>query len=171
MEKAIRLAWNTLREFFRFAKPYWPVLAGLIVVYLLALLLRRRKVSVATVSNAVALDYFFRQGYEVEELIYQGRLGAECVLSRQGIRVYIQIKWWRKPIDQGTVLAVKESRYRLGCELAIIISKEGFTRRARRLGLEAGIWLWPFSRLELEMERLEEGICQGIEAAAATKSR
>lgn len=171
MEKALKLAWHTLKEFVRFASPYWPVLAGLVLVYLAAMLLHRRKVSIVPGSNAAALDYFFCQGYEVEEVLYQGRMGAEYILSRLGARTYVHIKWWRKPINDRPVIALSEARSRLNCEFAILVSQEGFTRRARRLALETCVWLWQFNRLEAELERLADGIPEGMKTAAAAKTR
>jgi len=171
MEKVLELAGKTLSEFVRFAAPYWPVLAGLVLVYLIAMLLRRRKVQTPPGSNAAALDYFFCQGYEVEAVLYQGRMGAEYILSRLGARTYLHIKWWRKPINERPVIAVGEARSRLNCEFAILVSKEGFTRKARRLALETGVWLWQFNRLEAELERLAHGIPEGMRTAAAAKTR
>lgn len=169
--ETLKLAWHTLNEFVRFASPYWPVLAGLVLVYLTAKLLRRGKVQTAPGSNAAALDYFFCQGYEVEEILYQGRMGAEYILSRLGARTCVHIKWWRKPINERPVIALSEARSRLNCEFAILISKEGFTRKARRLALETGVWLWRFNRLEVELERLADGIPEGMKTAAAAKTR
>lgn len=171
MERALKLAGDTLREFVRFASPYWPVLAVLIAVYLAAIILRRRKAPSAPGSNAAVLDYFFRQGYEVEKVLFQGRMGAEYTLSRLGAKTYLHIKWWRKPIDERSVMAVSEAMSRMNCEFAILVSKEGFTRRARRLAIDLGVWLWRFNRVESELERLADGIPEGMKTAAATKTR
>jgi hypothetical protein len=171
MEKALKLAGDTLLEFIRFASPYWPVLAALFFVYLIAILLRRRKVTFSPGSNSAVLDYFFRQGYEVEKVLFQGRMGAEYILSRLGAKTYLHIKWWRKPIDERSVQAVSEAKSRMNCEFAILVSKEGFTRRARRWAIDIGVWLWRFNRVESELERLADGIPEGMKAAAATKTR
>lgn len=171
MERALELAGDTLLEFIRFASPYWPLLAVLIAVYLAAIFLRRRNTSSSPGSNAAVLDYFFRQGYEVEKVLFQGRMGGEYTLSRLGAKTYLHIKWWRKPVDERTVLAVSEAKTRMGCEFAILVCKEGYTRRARRLAIEIGVWLWRFHRVESELERLADGIPEGMKAAAAAKNR
>jgi hypothetical protein len=171
MEKVLELAGKTLSEFVRFAAPYWPVLAGLVLVYLIAMLLRRRKVQTAPGSNAAVLDYFFCQGYVVKEVLFQGRMSAEYILSRLGCRTCVHIKWLSKAVNERPVIAVNEARNRLNCEFAILVSKEGFTRKARRLALETGVWLWQFNRLEAELERFADGIPEEMKTAAAAKTR
>lgn len=166
----VKLAWQILREFARVAAPYWPLLAGLILVYTAAFLLRRKKTVLPAESNAAALDLFFRHGYQVAEVVYQGRLGAEYVLSRMGAKTCLQIKWQRKPVPERAIESLRESRASRGCAFALMVSARGFSRGARVTSRSAGIWLWAYHNLEAELERLTEGIPEGMKIAAAAKS-
>jgi hypothetical protein len=151
MLEQLEFAWRLLGEFARFVSPYWPALALLILVYLAAFLLRRRPAPLPE-DNSAALDYFFRRGYQLEEILFQGRRGGEYILSRLGARVCLHLKWWKKALGEKPVLALAGAKNRNTCEFAILVAGEGFSRRARRLAQELGVWLIPYHRLENELE-------------------
>lgn len=169
MAKALKLAWNTLATFIRFASPYWPVLAGLVAVYLVAFLFRRSRAPKLS-SNAALLDCFFQHGYEVAAIIYQGRIQAEYVLARLGVSTYVQIWRQQKPVAEKSILQAKETCRDRSCEQAVVLSKSGFSRQARRQGLADGLWLLPFDHLETALERLETELAAASRTAAATKN-
>lgn len=169
MGKALDFAWTALREFYRYAAPYWPVLLGLLILYFIVLIIGRSQSSSSN-GNIPAIDYFTGGGYQVEAVHSQGRLGSEYTMYRLGMRFCIHQRWGRKVTDVEPVRALAVARDALGCDYAILVSKEGFTRKAHRLAQKFGIRLWLYHRLEIELRRFDGGIDQGMKAVAASKS-
>lgn len=170
MGNALDFAWNTLNEFYRYAAPYWPVLFGLIGLYIVILCLSRRKPQDCE-SREGALAYFSRLGYELAAVHSQGRMSAEYTFTRFGARVRVNLRWGRKAADEKSVAAAAGVRDSQDYDFVMLISKEGFTRQARRLGLETGVCLLSGRRLEAELKQFDGNITQGMKAVAAGKSR
>lgn len=162
------LAKTILVDFFTYAARYWILLLLLTLIYLVFHFWDPQdKGHAGLTSNANILDCFFRQGYQLEDDIFQGRLGAEFVLSKFGVATLVQIKWWHKPIGAAQVQEISASRRKLYCKFAIVINKEGFTRAARREAAIAGVWLLDFYNLEAELARFSAGQDQGLRSVAA----
>lgn len=90
-------------------------------------------------------------GCRFEEVVYQGRYGADVVFSRNGQRVFVQIKEWKKKAGENVVHEVAGYRHSQRCQLAIIINYAGFERAAEKLAGSKGIYLW--NKREMERQR------------------
>lgn len=165
----MELAKTVLADFFAYTARYWGFFLWLVLLYLTIVLwpFGGRRTSTVPNSNAGVLDYFFRKGYHLEDEVFQGRLGAEFVLSKGGEATLVHIKWWQKPVGSGQVQELAGARRRLDRKHAVLISKEGFTRAARREAAAAGVSLWDFYSIEVELERFSSGLAQGLKAVAA----
>lgn len=166
----MQLAISVLKEFLVFSARYWGVLLWLVLLYLSIILwpFGGRRPSTVPDSNAAVLDYFFRRGYHLEDEVFQGRLGAEFVLSKLGAATLVHIKWWQKPVGSRQIQELAAAQRKLYCKHAILISKEGFTRAAQREAAAAGVWLWDFYSIETELERFSASLAMGQKAVAAT---
>lgn len=169
MGKALDFAWTALREFYRYATPYWPVLLGLLALYFIFLISGRSKSSLGAGSRT-AIDHFTGRGYEVEAVHSQGRVGAQYTVCRWGARFCVHQRWGQKATDEGPVRDLVAARAVSNCDYAILISKEGFTRKARRFAQKNGVSLWLYQGLEVELKRFDSGITQGMRDVAASKS-
>jgi len=90
-------------------------------------------------------------GCRFEEVVYQGRYGADVVFSRGGQRIFVQIKEWKKKAGENVVQEVAGYRHSQRCEMAIIINYAGFERAAEKLAGSKGIFLW--NKREMERQR------------------
>jgi hypothetical protein len=171
MQRGLNFGKMVLAEFIQYGSRYWPLVFVLILLHLAyslwALAPKNRAALTPVDSNGVALDCFFRRGYELEEIIFQGRLGGEYILTRLGARTCVHIKRWNKPLGAEPVQALAAARAGSFCGSAILISKEGFTRAARRAAALAGVRLLDLYLLDEELERLSFGVPAGMKAAAA----
>lgn len=175
MKRAYDFAESVLINFIEYAARYWSLLVALALLHLLIslwLLSRQNRPddSPLAQTNAAVLDFFFRKGYEVERILFQGRMSAEYILTRLGARICLHIKWWSKPAGDIPVKEISRARAALACDYAILISKEGFTRAARRMAAQVEVWLWEFYNLESEMESSVAALSSGMNTAAAARS-
>lgn len=177
LARLVDFAKTVFFNFIEYASRYWPLLIVLVLLHLVIsfwILTHRDKDaedSHPAESDAAVMDFFFRKGYEVERVIFQGRMSAEFVLTRLGARTCVHIKWWRKPVGEIPVKEMDQARNRYACEFAVIISKEGFTRAARKLAVRLGVWLWEFNNLESELKRTCPEAATAMKTAAAAKFR
>lgn len=165
----MKLVYIILADFFAYTAVYWVFLSLLVLLYLIFQLTSREGKASASPpdSNAGVLEYFFRKGYQLEDDIFQGRLGAEFVLSKKGEATYVQIKWTQRPVGAARVADLVAAQGKLYCKYAILISKEGFTRAAQRAAADAGVWLWDLYNVDGELERFSALLAHGLRAVAA----
>ncbi len=162
------LAKTVLADFVAYTAAYWVFLLLLILFYLIFQLLEGKDSVSPPDSNAGLLDYFFRKGYQLEDDIFQGRLGAEFVLSKHGEATLLQIKWSQRPVGVSQVEELVVAQGKQYCKYAILICKEGFTRAARRKAAAAGVLVLDFYNMEAELDRFSTLLNQGLRSVAAT---
>lgn len=170
----MQLAKEILLNFALYVARYWPLLIVLIVLHVVFALWSREDEAdpepVVATTNASVLEHFFCRGYEVEKVIFQGRLGAEYILTRLGTRICVHIKWWSKAVGANPVEALLAAKRRHDCDFAILISKEGFSWSGRQAAVRAGILLWDIEKVGKEVARIPKGVeAMGIAAAAKSK--
>ena len=175
MQQLIEFAKAVLIAFTAYAARYWPLVAVLILLhlaYLVWVLSRRERDGEVRDSEPTdVLEHFFRRGYEVERVIFQGRMIGEYILTRLGARTIVHVKWWSKAIGDKPVTALYNAQSMYNCEFGILISKEGFTRSARQAAVRTEVWLWDYVKLEDELKRLPTGMSEVIKTAAPAKNR
>ncbi|MBN8691182.1 MAG: restriction endonuclease [Armatimonadetes bacterium] len=88
-----------------------------------------------------------REGWAVELTPRSNDFGADLVIHRQGRRVVVQAKRWRRPAGIKSVQEAAGARDRYRADEAWVVSPSGFTRsaveqaRASRVRLKDGDWL------------------------------
>jgi|GEM_PF-1451448 len=175
MEQALELAKTVLRNFIGYVAGYWPVLIVLVLLHLAYSVWTLSKINKEAApssidNNDAVLDYFFQQDYKMERVLFQGRLGADYILTHLGAKTFLQIKWWSKPLGEKLVRALHVDQQRYSCEFSVLVSKEGFTRAARRAALQTGVLLMDLRYLDGEKDVPAE-LSQGAKAAAATEHK
>lgn len=172
MQQIVELAGTVLGNFAAFAAPYGTILSVLIVLHLLGALWfqsrRSNGLQPPADTNAAVLELFFRQGFEVERVLFQGRLSAEYIMTRLGTRACVHVKWWSKPVADVPVREICDAQNKYRCESAILISQEGFTKAARRMKRK-DVWLWDFYSLDEELAHYATDLAAGWQTAAAAK--
>jgi hypothetical protein len=167
--QTLELAKTVLGEFLSYGARYWPLVMVLVMLHLAYALWTapgKNTEAFRDSSPAVVLEHFFRRGYEVERVIFQGRGAAEYILTRLGRRTMVHVKWWNQAIDDKPVLALHLAQKQFSCQFGIIISKEGATRAARQAAILRGVSLWDYVSLEDELEHLPSGIAEAYNDAA-----
>ena len=95
-----------------------------------------------------------REGWRVELTPRTGDYGADLVISREGQRVVVQAKRWKKPAGIRAVQEALGARDRYRAEDAWVICPSGFTQaavrqaKASRIRLKDGAWLGKRLRAE-----------------------
>lgn len=88
-----------------------------------------------------------REGWAVELTPRSNDFGADLVIHRQGKRVVVQAKRWRRPAGIKSVQEAAGARDRYRADEAWVVSPSGFTRSAveqaksSRVRLKGGDWL------------------------------
>lgn len=95
-----------------------------------------------------------REGWRVELTPRTGDYGADLVISREGQRVVVQAKRWKKPAGIRAVQEALGARDKYRAEEAWVICPSGFTKaavrqaKASRIRLKDGDWLGKRLRAE-----------------------
>lgn len=140
-----RQIWQVLLGFIRLAERYWHLLAIFIALHLLYMLMMARQRQAERPDSETSyyelLSALAQRGYSVEEELYRGRLGVDLLASGPSGRLFIQAKWWKRPVGEEPVLAAARSKTAHGCDLAVVVGWR-FGRGARKAARARAVQLW-----------------------------
>ena len=74
-----------------------------------------------------------QRGYLVEETRKTGDFGVDLVAYRNGRRTAIQCKNWKTKVNPRAVQEIVAGRVHYGCDQAVVVSQNGFTKAAVEL--------------------------------------
>lgn len=143
-------AWHVLLGFLRLAERYWYLLAVLIALHLLYMLMMERQYKLERADAATCyyelLAALREQGYTVEQELYRGKLGADLLAAGPAGRLFIQAKWWKRPVGRDPVSDAARGRNVHSCDFAVLVSR-GFGRAAVKAAKAKGVLLWEDAEL------------------------
>lgn len=85
---------------------------------------------------------FRRLGYRVERTRAIGDQGGDLVLAGNGERIIVQAKRWSKAVGNKAVQEVYAAQAHYGCDRAIVVANQEFTKSARELAASTQVELW-----------------------------
>jgi len=88
------------------------------------------------------LFLFSHQGFQIEKIVYQGKYGADLIVTRPGARVYVHVKEWKKKITDSTVQEVYNYAKTNDCNQVIIVASSSFLRNATKVAARMNVILW-----------------------------
>lgn len=89
-----------------------------------------------------ALKLFSQQGFQIEEIVYQGIYGGDFIAVRPGVRAYVQVKDWKKKLTENTVSEVSSYAGNHDCNQAIIVTPAKHNRAAAKAAARLNVLLW-----------------------------
>jgi len=93
---------------------------------------------------------FQRLGYKVERTRYRGDYGADLILRRDGKRIVVQAKRWKKSVGVKAVQEAVASKGYYNADAAMVVANQAFTQQARILARANRVELWDRDRLVKE---------------------
>lgn len=138
----------------------WPLWLMLAVIWLARLayrLYRLRRLSRSGIAEIdtmdgrtfeVFLSTLFRSlGYGVELTRYRGDYGADLVVKRDGRKIVVQAKRWKKAVGVKAVQEAVAAKAMYDCEGALVVANRDYTEQARRLARANKVELWDRDKL------------------------
>ncbi|HJU16254.1 MAG TPA: restriction endonuclease [Stellaceae bacterium] len=101
-------------------------------------------------------DYLTLQGWRARTTGRSGDQGADVLAEKNGLRLVIQCKKYRRPIGNRAVQEVHAARAYVGAQAAAVVSNQGYTRAAQDLATKTGVMLLHFTELRNLDDRLGE---------------
>jgi restriction system protein len=134
---------------------FWPVwlVVGLVLlgrfVFTLTRLRRLSQSGIRDVDRMSGREFesylgslFPRLGYSAHVTPHQGDYGADLLVTKDGKRIAVQAKRWKRPIGVSAVQQVVAARGYHGCDSALVVANRAFTQAARGLARANGVELW-----------------------------
>jgi restriction system protein len=94
---------------------------------------------------------FAKSGYKVELTKYVGDYGADLVIRKDGEKIVVQAKRYKKNVGISAVQEVVASISKYGCSRAMVMTNSYFTKAARELARVNKVELWDRDRLGKEL--------------------
>lgn len=95
------------------------------------------------------LRYLFRDlGYQTTRTPVTGDFGADLILLKDGFKIAVQAKRYKKPVGIKAVQEVHSSLLKYDCDKAIAITNSTFTKAAKDLAEHTKVELWDREKLE-----------------------
>lgn len=89
------------------------------------------------------LEKIFRNmGYLVKLTPKINDQGADLILTRNGISTAVQAKRYSKPVGNKAVQEVISAREYYGCDKALVVTNNKFTKSAEELARRTNVQLW-----------------------------
>jgi restriction system protein len=88
------------------------------------------------------VSLFRRLGYHVEHTGRRGDFGADLVLTKDGRRIVVQAKCWRKTVGVKAVQEVAAAKAPYRCTGALVVTNRSFSPQARQLARANDVALW-----------------------------
>lgn len=132
--------------------PFWPLLAGLLLLKISrAIYVRRRfrRAGIHLIDTMSGTEFeqrlailFRRRGYRVTPIGQSGDFGGDLVLSKDGVRTVVQAKRWQGRVGVTAVQEVVAAKSMYQCARAMVVTNSTFTRPAHTLATANGVELW-----------------------------
>lgn len=98
------------------------------------------------------VDLFRRRGYKAERITHDD-IGADLILRKDGKKIAVQAKRYKKAVGMDAVRAVIGALKPLECQAGMVVTTAKFTYRAKRLAKDNGVELWDGERLAIEISK------------------
>lgn len=150
-----------------FYPPLKPVIASLWYVYILSILVllvfvvkrflylqKLSKAGIYKVDQMTGKDFemflhelFSRLGYKVIHTGRIGDLGSDLIIEKDGIRMAVQAKRYRRHVGPDAVREVTTVIKPRDCKFGMVVTNSFYTREARVLAKSNNITLWDRNNL------------------------
>ena len=96
---------------------------------------------------------FKSRGFKVELTPLVGDWGADLILSKDGQKMVVQAKRWRKDVGVKALGDVLRARDKYRANAMLYVATAGYTNQAREQAKASGIILWDRDRFIRELEQ------------------
>lgn len=136
---------------------------------------RLRKAGMPEIDRMTGLEFekyleilFSRLGYRVERTRYVADQGGDLILTKNGERILVQAKRYKKAVGNKAVQEAAAARPHYKCDRAMVVSNQEFTKAARELAKSNQVELWGRRKLTDLLLSLEP---QAPEPSNSTQTR
>jgi restriction system protein len=106
--------------------------------------------------EAFIADLFRAMGHQAVVLGGAGDQGVDVIVNRQGVRVAVQCKNHRKPVNNKAVQEVYAGARHHGCEEACVVAPAGYTRGAIDLARSTEVSLFDADSIHRWIKRVDK---------------
>ena len=165
----------------------WPLLALMVLVYLVKLALQLREKQRLAKSGIAEIDQmsgktfekylevlFEKLGYRVERTRYVSDYGADLVTTKDGVKTVIQAKRYKGSAGIKAVQEAVAAKGYYDCTKAMVVTNSSFTQPAIELARRNQVELWDRNKLVSALLSVKDNVVVGAfgqtQAAASTNA-
>jgi len=144
----------------------WLILGLVLIGRLVFYFLEQRRLAQSGVADIDKMDgktfekylkvLFEKLGYKVERTKYIGDYGADLVATKNGVRMVIQAKRYKKKVGIKAVQEAVASKGYYNCDKAMVVTNSYFTNQAKTLASRNKVELWDRKLLVKNLLQVKE---------------